>query len=47
MRSDAGGPPLWNRAIRQLDSEYAARATAVQTLKVMGMEMKSKAGGNM
>jgi predicted TIM-barrel fold metal-dependent hydrolase len=32
------------RAIRQLDADFAAGAIAVKIYKVMGMEMKSKAG---
>jgi len=37
-------PGFSERAIRQLDSDFAAGAVAVKIYKVMGMEMKSKAG---
>jgi len=37
-------PGFSRRAIRQLDADFAAGAIAVKIYKVMGMEMKSKAG---
>lgn len=37
-------PGFAQRAIRQLDADFAAGAIAVKIYKVMGMEMKSKAG---
>jgi predicted TIM-barrel fold metal-dependent hydrolase/DNA-directed RNA polymerase subunit H (RpoH/RPB5) len=37
-------PGFAQRAIRQLDADFAAGAVAVKIYKVMGMEMKSKAG---
>jgi hypothetical protein len=37
-------PGFAERAIRQLDADFAAGAIAVKIYKVMGMEMKSKAG---
>jgi predicted TIM-barrel fold metal-dependent hydrolase len=37
-------PGFSSRAIQQLDADFAAGAIAVKIYKVMGMEMKSKAG---
>jgi predicted TIM-barrel fold metal-dependent hydrolase len=37
-------PGFAQRAIKQLDADFAAGAVAVKIYKVMGMEMKSKAG---
>jgi len=37
-------PGFSQRVIRQLDADFAAGAVAVKIYKVMGMEMKSKAG---
>ena len=37
-------PGFGRRAIQQLDADFAAGAIAVKIYKVMGMEMKSKAG---
>ena len=37
-------PGFSQRAIQQLDADFAAGAIAVKIYKVMGMEMKSKAG---
>jgi len=37
-------PGFAQRAIRQVDADFAAGAIAVKIYKVMGMEMKSKAG---
>ena len=37
-------PGFAQRTIRQLDADFAAGAIAVKIYKVMGMEMKSKAG---
>jgi hypothetical protein len=37
-------PGFSQRTIRQLDADFAAGAIAVKIYKVMGMEMKSKAG---
>ncbi len=37
-------PGFSRRAIQQLDADFAAGAVAVKIYKVMGMEMKSKAG---
>jgi len=37
-------PGFAQRAIRQLDADFAAGAIAVKIYKVMGMELKSKAG---
>jgi len=37
-------PGFSRRAIRQIDADFAAGAIAVKIYKVMGMEMKSKAG---
>jgi hypothetical protein len=37
-------PGFSERVIRQLDADFAAGAVAVKIYKVMGMEMKSKAG---
>ncbi len=41
---DFEAPGFAQRAIRQLDADFAAGAIAVKIYKVMGMEMKSKAG---
>jgi predicted TIM-barrel fold metal-dependent hydrolase len=41
---DFEDPGFSQRAIRQLDADFAAGAIAVKIYKVMGMEMKSKAG---
>ncbi len=41
---DFEAPGFRQRAIRQLDADFAAGAIAVKIYKVMGMEMKSKAG---
>ena len=38
------GPGFAQRTIRQLDADFAEGAVAVKIYKVMGMEMKSKAG---
>jgi predicted TIM-barrel fold metal-dependent hydrolase len=39
-------PGFAERAIKQLDGDFAAGAIAVKIYKVMGMEMKNKAGKN-
>src|SRR5208282_2643235 len=41
---DFEAPGFSRRAIKQLDTDFAAGAIAVKIYKVMGMEMKSKAG---
>src|SRR2546427_553838 len=41
---DFEDPGFSKRVIRQLDTDFAAGAVAVKIYKVMGMEMKSKAG---
>ena len=41
---DFEDPGFSKRVIRQLDADFAAGAVAVKIYKVMGMEMKSKAG---
>src|SRR5271157_674616 len=41
---DFEAPGFAQRTIRQLDADFAAGAIAVKIYKVMGMEMKSKAG---
>jgi predicted TIM-barrel fold metal-dependent hydrolase len=41
---DFEAPGFSQRAIRQLDADFAAGAIAVKIYKVMGMEMKSRAG---
>ena len=41
---DLEKPGFSQRAIQQLDADFAAGAIAVKIYKVMGMEMKSKAG---
>jgi predicted TIM-barrel fold metal-dependent hydrolase len=41
---DFESPGFAQRTIRQLDADFAAGAIAVKIYKVMGMEMKSKAG---
>ncbi len=41
---DFEAPGFARRAIRQLNADFAAGAIAVKIYKVMGMEMKSKAG---